>query len=198
MISLRTSHMARFHSVGHLLVPKCHLFFEKWILFEMPLSWYISVISQYHRYSPCTNPTYCLQNGNDISLYDCVIFFIKSIWRQIIHHYLPVAKYLLIINLSLKFYQFDYLGMSNVLTCASIKSYQMSNYHLRNIGKIWNVSILIQPRVPSSHWWHDALTILKDISVELLMSCYAGSRKSKTMLLEWLVAPKCMIKLQQF
>ena len=29
-----------------------------------------------------------------------------------------------------------------------------------------------------------------DVSVESLMSCYAGSRKSKTMLIEWLVAPK--------
>ena len=49
--------------------------------------------------------------------------------------------------------------------------------------------------MPSSHWWHHALTFVMDFSVESLMSCYAGSRKSKTMLLEWLVAPKSMITL---
>ena len=40
--------------------------------------------------------------------------------------------------------------------------------------------------------------IVMDFSVESLMSCYAGSRKSKTMLLEWSVAPKSMITLHQF
>ena len=37
-----------------------------------------------------------------------------------------------------------------------------------------------------------------DFSVESPMSCYGGSRKSKTMLLEWLMAPKSMITLHQF
>ena len=32
------------------------------------------------------------------------------------------------------------------------KVIKSANYHLRNIGKIRKFSILIQPRVPSSHW----------------------------------------------
>ena len=32
------------------------------------------------------------------------------------------------------------------------KVIKSANYHLRNIGKLKKFSILIQPRVPSSHW----------------------------------------------
>ena len=54
------------------------------------------------------------------------------------------------------------------------KVIKAANYHLRNIGKI-----------------------RKFLNTDTT-KCYAGSSKSKTMLLEWLVAPKSMITLHQF
>ena len=79
------------------------------------------------------------------------------------------------------------------------KVIKSANYHLRNIGKIRKflntdttksaIVSLVTSRLDY---------IVMDFSVESLMSCYAGSRKSKTMLLEWLVAPKSIITLHQF
>ena len=106
-----------------------------------------------------------------------------------IYIYLSIYLYIyLYLYLYLYIYIYIYIYIYNLgavfdpnmnMSAHVSKVIKSSNYHLRNIGKI-------------------RMTIVMDFSVESLMSCYAGSRKSKTMLLEWLVAPKSMITSHQF
>ena len=72
------------------------------------------------------------------------------------------------------------------------KVIKSAKYHLRNIGKI---RIFLNTDTTKSAIVSLVTSVIY-IFVESLMSYYAGTRKSKTMPLEWLMAPKIMIIFQ--
>ena len=84
--------------------------------------------------------------------------------------------------------------VGNHMSAHELKVIKSANYQIRNIGiiKFLNTDTTKSAIVSleTSPW-----TIIMDISVELQISYYADSRKSKTMPPEWLVAPKSMIEL---